>query len=512
MHPDQQRPACAAELWGGVDRPWRGDGGIVRSETGFVLVFLAIAVPAILGLIGLALDGVRLMSMDAELASAADAAALAAASNLDRSANAIPKARDAALALLNTASPDFAGPSRVRLSFRFAAHLSDLRSSTTYTLADQAGADADFVEVSTAQTSLTTSFLQLVGARAQPVHREAIAQSRYFACDVTPAMLCHPDPRGFAARARPGQQYLLRMDGDVATGSVVLLDRPDAESARQVLLNLADDAPQFCYADGLRMRRNVSPDEFDSAVNSRFDRYVSRAGPVSPEIAVFPPAPNIVQGYHHATCNDIAGSGDIDPPYTLPRDTAYGGLRLSGLWNQGIGDWKTAPPVGGTGGRFGTALDEYFAWNHANKGPDFLDQLRNEPTRYDLYLAELGLTRATAATPVDTRGLGPSVTTMPTGGPSTGSLNVRRESPIPVCYAGDRAPVHARRRILYLTIANCSAFEDVAHAESLSRYVGKFFLTEASNTGAMLAEFVGLVEPFDDDGKLRHVVVLVQAN
>ena len=480
-----------------------------RSERGFVLVFLAIAIPAILGLVGLALDGIRLMSLDTELANVADGAARAAASRLDRSDQAIPRAREAARALSNDSSSDRRDLSKTRLSFRFAANLSDLRDSPDYSLADNEGAEASFVEVKTSKTSLTTSFLQLIGARAAPLQRRAIAESTYYACDVTPAMLCTPDPSGFVAHARPGQQYLLRMDGNTIAGSIALLDRPDAVNDRVTLRNLASNAPQFCYADRVRLRTNVTPAEFDEAVNVRFDRYETPTGPVAPDLAVFPPAPDVIQGRHLESCASPPQGGDINPPYHLPRDSAYQGLRLSGIWNQGVGDWKVTPPVGGTGLNFNTALDEYIAWNHADKGPDFQDYLRRSPTRYDLYLAELGLTRRTESTPVDTRSLGPSTATMPTGGPNEGSLALRKESAIPICYGGPQPATDARRRILYLSIANCAGFPEAATADNLSRRVGKFFLTEPTNLGATLVEFVGMITPTMDDGKLRHVVQLV---
>ncbi len=467
------------------------------------MVFLAIAIPALLGLIGLALDGTRFMSLDTELANVADAAALAAASRLDRSEFALPQARDAALALTNGSS---AG--RVRLAFRFAANLSDLQRAG-YSLSDAAGASASYVEVSTAETSLAVSFLQLLGVRATSVRRRAIAESQYFACDVTPALLCHPHPADFAAQAQPGSQFLLHMDGNIETGSIVLLDRPDTGSDREALLNLATNAPQFCYADRVRIRRNISPVDYDAAIDIRFDRYVSRTGPVAPDIALYPPAPNVIQGRHLESCNALPQGGDINPPFHLPRDSAYNGFNPAGLWNQGSGDWKISTPNGGTGYNVATALDEYIAWNHSDKGPDFKDRLRTAATRYDLYLAELGLTRQTETVPVDTRGLDASVATMPTGGPSSGSLSLRRENPAPVCYAGSQPAVEARRRILYLAVSDCGAFPGAATAENLSRYVGKFFLTEPTDLGRTLVEFVGMVRPTADDGKLRHVVQLV---
>ncbi|MCW6511950.1 pilus assembly protein TadG-related protein [Lichenifustis flavocetrariae] len=485
---------------------------LLKNEAGFVLVFLAIAIPAILGLIGLALDGIRLMSLDTDTANIADAAALAAADRLDRSTDAIPQARAAALALLNKSAADWRGDARPRLSFRFARRLADLRQSPGFSLSDSAGVEAQFVEVRASEASLTTSFLQLVGARAAPLERRAIAESQYYACDVTPAVLCQPDPAAFAAQARPGQQYLLRMDGNIVAGSIALLDRPDAEGGRQALRDLASNAPQFCYADGLRLRRNISPLEFDEAVNVRFDRYVGRSGPIAPDLAIYPPAPDIIQGRHLATCNSPPQGGDINPPYHLPRDTAYEGLRLNGLWDQGIGDWKITPPIGGTGLQLKTALDEYLAWNHADKGTAVLDRFRNAPTRYDLYLAELGLDRSTEKAPVDTRSLGASVATMPTGGPVSGPLRLVREHAAPFCYAGTQPAVDPQRRVIDLSVADCGQFPEAATASVLSRHVAKFFLTEPTDTGMTLVEFIGLLRPRDDADKLRHIVQLVDGN
>ncbi|MFD0936416.1 hypothetical protein ACFQ12_14695, partial [Methylobacterium trifolii] len=394
-----------------------------------------------------------------------------------------------------------------RLTFRFAAQLPDLRRPGPG-LADAASAQAAYVEVATAAVSLTTSFLQLVGARPEPIRRRAIAESQYYACDVTPAVLCQPDPEGFAASARPGRQYLLRMDGNTGAGSIVLLGRSSRSEPRQSLRDLASGAPAFCYADGVALRRTIAPQEFDAALNTRFDRVVDRTGaPLAPDLAVHAPAPNVIQGRHYDTCLSLPQGFDFNPPFPLPRDSAYAGFTLRGFWNQGVGDWRSAPARGGIGFGLPNALEEYIAWNHDDKPQNVLDRFRNAATRWDLYLAELGLTRATETVPVDTRGLGPARATMPTGGPNQYSR--QRENAVPICYGGNRPATDARRRILYLSVADCGAFPAAANAASLSRHVAKFFLTEPSDLGLTLAEFVQFVRPTDDDGKLRHVVQLV---
>lgn len=396
---------------------------------------------------------------------------------------------------------------------RFSADLGDLRRNPAYSLPESSGAEAVYVEVIASRDSMTASFLALLGLRLPPLRRLAVAESHFYACDVTPLMLCHPQPAIFTATARPGRQYLLRMDGNTVAGSLALLDRPEAAGERQALVNLASDAPAFCYADRVRLRTNVSSSEFDEALNTRFDRYTGRTGPIASDLAVFPPAPNVLQGRHFETCRSQPQGGDINPPFALPRDTAYQGFRLSASWDAGAGDWSSARALGGTGLPVATALDEYLAWNHGDKGEGVRDRLRRSPTRYQLYLAELGRTLEEETISVDTRGLGAAVASMPTGGPISGSLSLRRESAVPVCYAGAMPPTQPRRRILYATVSDCAAIRDeTARAGPLSRVIAKLFLTEPSEGGATLVEFVALVRPTADDGKLRHVVQLVDTN
>lgn len=476
---------------------------LAREEDGFVLVFYAIAIPALLALAGLVLDAGRLLGLDSQSAAFADAAALAAAARLDRSDGAIPAARGAARALGNR--PRFAEAGGDRLTFRFAAELRDLARPGAG-LPDSAGAAATYVEVTTAEASLTGSLLALVGARPRPVRRRAIAASQYYACDVTPALLCHPDPPAFAAGARPGRQFLLRMDGNRAAGSIALLDRPELAGGRQTLRDLADDSPAFCYADGVRLRTTLASTDFDDAVNVRFDRYRGRTGPVAPDLAVFPPAPNVIQGRSYQSCVSPLNGYSTTPPFTLPRDPAFQGPVLTGPWDKGFGDWHTAPALTGLGAR--NALDEYIFWDHGDKSPEFQSRLRESSTRWALYLRELGLDANHEDTPVDTRGYA-ATATMPTGGPPTSPA---RERAAPFCYAGSRPATQARRRILYLSVANCDAFPESARAATLSRWVAKVFVTEPADLGAVLVEYVGMLTPAHDDGKLRHVVQLIRAD
>lgn len=489
---------------------------LLRQEHGFVLVFFAVAIPAFLGLAGLAVDGARLMTLDTQLAGVADAAALAAASALDRTDGAIGRARDAAAALVNRAASAERNPDTPRLSLRFAASLGDLRDPR-YTLPETASAQAVYVEATTAEYALGLSLLQAVGAAASPIRRRAIAEAQYYACDVTPAVMCHSDPDRFAAGARPGRQYLLRMDGSLNDGAVVLLDKPDDQASRTTLRTLASNAPAFCFMDNVALRRTIAAQDFDDAVNIRFDQYFNGMAPVALDLAQFPPAPNVIKGRHQTSCASPPIAADIDPPYHLPRDQAFRftsgrSLRFAAAqtpYDLGLGDWQLMPALGGSSlPPVGRAIDEYVAWNHGDKDESFRNALRTSPTRYGIYLRELGLDEASEDRPVRTVGNALAGRTMPTGGPLSGPDAARRESPFPICYPGTQPATDARRRILYLSVADCRNFSP--RAATLSRHVAKVFLTEPADGGAMLVELVSMLTPRRDDGKLRPVVQLVE--
>jgi|GEM_PF-5724326 len=479
---------------------------LARDERGFTLVFFAVALPVLLGIVGLAVDVGRLYTLDSQLARVADAAALAAASQLDRSTDALPRARAAAEGLGNR--PSFAENADLGLSFRFASHLSDLRDSPNFSLADTDGAQAVYVEVATARRSLTASFMQFIGAGPAAFSRKAIAESQHHACDVSPLMLCQRDPARFVSSAMRGRQYRFRNAPDIADGTLVTLDAPGDGEGRATPARLASNRPDFCYVEGIRFRRGVAALQFDEAINVRFDRYATATGPVAPELAAFPPAPNVVKGQRYQSCLSPPNAASVYPPYRLPRDSAFQRVTDASRYDDGTGDWKSALAYGGSGADVASALDEYILWNHADKTPVFQGSLRVARSRYELYLRELGLTEATEATPVPMQ-RNALAATLPTGGPRAGSYASLSEPPAPVCYRGSEPADEARRRILYVAIADCANFGQDATATRLSRRVGKFFLTEPANAGIVMLEFVTMLTPGADDGKLRHVVRLV---
>ncbi|WP_168166136.1 pilus assembly protein TadG-related protein [Bosea sp. PAMC 26642] len=483
-------------------------GRLAGDERGFTLVFFAVALPALLGIVGLVIDLGRLYTLDTQLANAADAAALAAARQLDRTDGALQKARDAAKRMTNT--PSFGANADLGLSFRFAANLADLRDSPSFTLADVNGAAAVYVEVTTSRHSLTASFIQFVGAQTESIRRKATAESQYYACDVTPLMMCQRDPARFVASASSGRQYLLRNAATMADGSLVTFDAPGDGNGTTTPQRLASNRPAFCYTNTINYRSGVLARQFDDAINVRFDRYAQANAPIAPELAAFPPAPTIIKGQRYQSCMSPPNAAEINPPYHLPRDSAFRRIDETARYDDGSGDWRSTLAYGGSGANVASALDEYILWNHGDKSPVFQGSLRSSSTRYEIYLKELGLSNATETTPVVATQQNALAATLPTGGPTTGSYGSLSEAPTQRCYAGREPANEPRRRVLYIAIVDCAGFDRNATAAKLSRYVGKFFLTEPANAGTMLVEFLNWITPSADDDKLRHIVQLVE--
>lgn len=152
----------------------------------------------------------------------------------------------------------------------------------------------------------------------------------------------------------------------------------------------------------------LGPSAFDEALNVRFDRYFTNVGPVAPDLAVFPPAPNVIQGRRLESCaSPRAAATSIRPTgcrATRPRAKRALGCRCRGLEDRATFRWH--------GDHLRHDADEYIAWNHGDKSQAVQDRLRSSRSRYELYLRELGLTPE----PVDTRSLGSATATMPTGG------------------------------------------------------------------------------------------------
>jgi Flp pilus assembly protein TadG len=153
-----------------------------RREKGAVAIIAAVALPALVGFTGLALDTGRLYVEKTELQNATDACALAAARELTCDPAAGPCANSF---LVNAENSGIAVAARNRNGFQKTASTiaaQDIRFSTTFapnssylSRAGGASTASRFVMCSTQQTGIVPWFMQVVGAGNQTVTAQAVA-------------------------------------------------------------------------------------------------------------------------------------------------------------------------------------------------------------------------------------------------------------------------------------------------------------------------------------------------
>lgn len=242
---------------------------------------------SLLGLIaagGLAFDYARLASMDTELQNAADQAALAAASQLDRKANACERANAAAQSLV-TNQTLFANdgngiavtlPSEPACDAVGSIRFYQDKAKTTPADADT---NARFVEVTVNGRTAEYALTPVVGAFSSgQIAATAFAGMGSAICKVPPLMLCNPNPgTPFDPEAWRGAGLKLFQGGggSWAPGSFGYLDVGATNSgAPDQRLALGMDFPNTnCVADeGVEVDTGVSASVLD-ALNVRFDLF-----------------------------------------------------------------------------------------------------------------------------------------------------------------------------------------------------------------------------------------------
>lgn len=302
-------------------RRWLGD------RSGAVGVYVALAATVTLGIVGLAVDATRAMIVRSEAQSAADAAALAGASQLDASPTAITRATNAINTLITNRerlASSGQGPVGIA-SIRF---LSSLPASddtaiaaanvTTNPLA------ARFVEVVTAPLTHQNTFLRAVGATAPTtITTTAVAGCNQIVCRSQPLMICNPSEvsgsgtpfdlatwRGRQIRMvgqGPGVQWQPGNFGYLDPGS------NGASALRDALASTAGNT--VCYGPNAATSPGLA-NGARTALNVRFGIYEA-------------------PGFNGNAKNDPLFAPDVNVR-TMPRDLSFSGSSGqfgSGVWN-----------------------------------------------------------------------------------------------------------------------------------------------------------------------------------
>ncbi len=201
----------------------------LKNQEGAVATTYALALIPIIALAGLAFDYTRLAGMDTELQNAADQAALAGATQLDRQAGAIERAINAIQGGLVENSTLFANDSADQTvditdttQIVFYSTRADAEAGTNPILASETGrfAEAGFVQVTVDTRAANYALTPIVGAVSGSINAEAVAGLGSAICRVPPLMVCNPDEPGtptgatpFDADAYEGQGLLAKPGG-----------------------------------------------------------------------------------------------------------------------------------------------------------------------------------------------------------------------------------------------------------------------------------------------------------
>ncbi|MGX7953471.1 pilus assembly protein TadG-related protein [Tsuneonella sp. HG249] len=282
--------------------PWRDDSGAVAAT-------YAIALMGLIVVAGVGYDYSRMASLDSELQNAADQAALAAATQLDRSTGACARASSAAVGLLRnlTMLSNDGGGNQVTVTGETACDATGTirfyqdKDKVTAATSD---ANARFVEVHVdpreAFYALTPIMANFTGSG--DLQARALAGVGSAICRVPPLMICSPDPsipfdadnrRGIGIKATgkaggantwaPGDFGFL----EVGSGQTADL----AKALAFVNTNL----------DCVQVDEGTDPETGNAqvlyeAVNTRFDILPGGGGVLSPcETGSCPPARNVVK-------------------------------------------------------------------------------------------------------------------------------------------------------------------------------------------------------------------------
>ena len=453
-----------------------------REERGAVFILFAILAPVMLGIIGLALDGGRVLTVNNELQDLADAAAIAGARELDGTQEGMDAAVEAALNLLNN-DPRWSNVTtdeeiQINQPIRFCSSpLVGAEAWSACTPTDDP-LEADFIEIVTIEREVSPVLTVAVGGTEDIGTRAiAIAGTSIVACAVQPLMLCNPfeeDESNPEFHATPGQMFVFKQKGGgagthdpYAPGDFGLLDPPGANTSStgpQLRNLLSQQTPKFCYVNNVSPRPGHNTGSVDTGINVRFDEQPTGTGQLTGLNQI--PAPIVINGKVPKNQNNACGpQNDLGAVARMPRDTL--------------------PPPNGTKVQIGTARpttaakNNYWQFHHNATWPTGL------ATRYDAYLHEIQMVQDNAW------GKSPAP-----------------ESPTPTC-----APVSAgtaERRILSVAVVDCLANGVQGNSVSNVRSdtYADFFITEPADSGTIYTEFVRMLTPGEDDGKLRRIVQL----
>lgn len=386
----------------------RGWLRFVREDRGAIAPLVAVALGGLLAVGAVAWDLSRGFALRAELEAAADAAALAGATQLDGTTGAVGRATSAAQGSLvqNAQRLGNTGESNVAVAGADISFLQDLSARTAYT----SDGNANFIQINLSPRTLTPIFGAFARVTSMNVRAHAVAGYGSALCKVPPMMVCNPDETQtinvFGAQA--GKGIVLNGKGgggSFAPGNFGYLQVGANLSALQQAMGRSPPLSE-CFGDEVETRTG-DPTSILDWYNMRFDIYANNTVLALKNDPFYAPAANTVTGLHE----NSGGSASVCKPantgtvydgsatgvvaMALPRDKcAYSnwvGAKCDGGANAlGNGDWDRATYFSVNHGYTGALTTAPFtgdAWSSFYDYPG-VSPKPTYPTRYQVYLWE----------------------------------------------------------------------------------------------------------------------------
>jgi Flp pilus assembly protein TadG len=435
-----------------------------RSEDGTALVLVTIALPVLIGLALLVIDGGRVFGLHNSLQKGADALAIAAAAELDGSSDAIERASRAIANLVQNSATFADSLSGITEDDVTARYLSCLPESDDNSMSDPdyiadcltaSSHAARFVEITIDPAVALTAIFPasfLGGANSLTLSATAVAGFTQAVCDFMPVYICNPyEGTGISLeQAVSDPDYRRRMiemrqQGGTGAqnfpGNYGFLKPVSGPSGANVIRDmLAKVSPQTCYSsEGVELRTGFLA-SVDVALNVRFDLYSGVMNSTRND-PMYRPARNVRKGYDPGTGNGCNQATTTEP--------GYRGLTPDGCFGSEAG----CPYGGGRIGDGNWDFEAYWNTNHPTRlppsDPDGVPYSNaNPPSRYDIYRYEIDRDDGdiVADESFDFEADPPT----PPARPETG---------VPQCYGGGTLGDRPDRRLLYGAILNCQALD-----------------------------------------------------
>ncbi|CAN7415546.1 pilus assembly protein TadG-related protein [Phenylobacterium sp. LjRoot219] len=261
-------------------------------EDGNVLVYVTLSAAVLLGIVGLALDGSRAMITHSEAQSAADAAALAAASQLDGQSGACDRAKAEALVVVNKQRFAQGGAGDISIASGSPVCLKDLPTSDAASTSGEVttnDAASRYVQVTTQQLTHQNSLLDALSTdKTATIQRTAVAGFRRSLCAAAPVMMTCDT---FAWT--PGVAF----DAWINDASLKGFVSDCGNSAGCVSSTLASKQASFCVVDGaMETVPGNKTEQAKNGINTRFGDGSSASEPSDTNITDFQPYSNDLTG------------------------------------------------------------------------------------------------------------------------------------------------------------------------------------------------------------------------